>query len=56
MGNILVVIIIIIILSLMQVKQRTGQDSYNGIRDCFQKILKKEGWRAFWKGGPGLLQ
>jgi solute carrier family 25 aspartate/glutamate transporter 12/13 len=34
------------------VKQRAGQDTYNGIVDCFRKILKKEGGKAFWKGGP----
>uniref|UniRef100_H3DHR1 Solute carrier family 25 member 12 n=1 Tax=Tetraodon nigroviridis TaxID=99883 RepID=H3DHR1_TETNG len=34
----------------LQVAARAGQTTYNGVIDCFQKILKEEGFRAFWKG------
>ncbi|XP_034431026.1 calcium-binding mitochondrial carrier protein Aralar1-like isoform X2 [Hippoglossus hippoglossus] len=34
----------------LQVAARAGQTSYNGVIDCFRKILKEEGFRAFWKG------
>jgi len=35
----------------LQVLSRgAGEDSYKGIMDCFQKIMKKEGPRAFLKG------
>jgi len=35
----------------LQVLSRAaGEDSYRGIADCFQKILKKEGPQAFLKG------
>ncbi|XP_018428076.1 PREDICTED: calcium-binding mitochondrial carrier protein Aralar1 [Nanorana parkeri] len=34
----------------LQVAARAGQTTYNGVFDCFQKILKEEGSRAFWKG------
>nr|XP_057937106.1 electrogenic aspartate/glutamate antiporter SLC25A12, mitochondrial-like isoform X1 [Doryrhamphus excisus] len=34
----------------LQVAARAGQTTYNGVIDCFKKILKEEGFRAFWKG------
>ncbi|KRZ09074.1 putative calcium-binding mitochondrial carrier K02F3.2, partial [Trichinella zimbabwensis] len=34
----------------LQVAARTGQSTYTGIVDCFKKVLREEGWRAFWKG------
>ncbi|KAK5860988.1 hypothetical protein PBY51_022421 [Eleginops maclovinus] len=34
----------------LQVAARAGQTSYSGVIDCFRKILKEEGFRAFWKG------
>ncbi|CAG14235.1 unnamed protein product, partial [Tetraodon nigroviridis] len=37
----------------LQVAARAGQTTYNGVIDCFQKILKEEGFRAFWKGAGG---
>ena len=38
----------------LQVKARKGQQTYNGIFDCFRKILRTEGPRAFWKGAAGM--
>ncbi|KAL1256029.1 hypothetical protein QQF64_014090, partial [Cirrhinus molitorella] len=34
----------------LQVAARAGQTTYNGLIDCFWKILREEGPRAFWKG------
>ncbi|KAG5283443.1 hypothetical protein AALO_G00042140 [Alosa alosa] len=34
----------------LQVAARAGQTSYNGVIDCFRKILHEEGFKAFWKG------
>ncbi|KAM7407454.1 hypothetical protein PAMA_003263 [Pampus argenteus] len=34
----------------LQVAARAGQTTYSGVIDCFKKILKEEGFRAFWKG------
>lgn len=34
----------------LQVEARKGQASYNGIADCFSKILKEEGPKALFKG------
>ncbi|KAM8856833.1 electrogenic aspartate/glutamate antiporter SLC25A12, mitochondrial-like isoform 1-T1 [Synchiropus picturatus] len=34
----------------LQVAARAGQTTYSGVLDCFRKILKEEGFRAFWKG------
>jgi solute carrier family 25 (mitochondrial aspartate/glutamate transporter), member 12/13 len=34
----------------LQVQARQGQETYSNILDCFIKIGKNEGWRAFWKG------
>jgi solute carrier family 25 (mitochondrial aspartate/glutamate transporter), member 12/13 len=33
----------------LQVKARTGEQTYTGIRDCFWKVLSQEGPRAFFK-------
>ncbi|XP_063285797.1 electrogenic aspartate/glutamate antiporter SLC25A12, mitochondrial [Pelobates fuscus] len=34
----------------LQVAARAGQTTYSGVIDCFRKILREEGARAFWKG------
>ncbi|XP_062979303.1 electrogenic aspartate/glutamate antiporter SLC25A13, mitochondrial isoform X2 [Elgaria multicarinata webbii] len=34
----------------LQVAARAGQTTYTGVIDCFGKILREEGPRAFWKG------
>lgn len=34
----------------LQVAARAGQTTYNGVIDCSRKILREEGFRAFWKG------
>ncbi|XP_030596543.1 calcium-binding mitochondrial carrier protein Aralar1 isoform X2 [Archocentrus centrarchus] len=34
----------------LQVAARAGQTTYSGLMDCFWKILREEGPRAFWKG------
>nr|XP_014352793.1 PREDICTED: calcium-binding mitochondrial carrier protein Aralar2 isoform X1 [Latimeria chalumnae] len=34
----------------LQVAARAGQSTYSGVIDCFWKILREEGPRAFWKG------
>ncbi|CAK6954165.1 electrogenic aspartate/glutamate antiporter SLC25A12%2C mitochondrial-like [Scomber scombrus] len=34
----------------LQVAARAGQTTYSGVVDCFRKILKEEGFKAFWKG------
>eukprot|EP01113_Clastostelium_recurvatum_P009950 TRINITY_DN1485_c0_g1_i3.p1 TRINITY_DN1485_c0_g1~~TRINITY_DN1485_c0_g1_i3.p1 ORF type:complete len:746 (-),score=212.22 TRINITY_DN1485_c0_g1_i3:70-2307(-) len=35
----------------LQVKARAGEQTYEGIRDCFSKVLREEGPKAFFKGG-----
>jgi len=35
----------------LQVQARAGQQTYHSIPDAFSKILKEEGFTAFWKGG-----
>jgi solute carrier family 25 aspartate/glutamate transporter 12/13 len=35
----------------LQVQARAGQQTYHSIPDAFFKILKEEGFTAFWKGG-----
>eukprot|EP00062_Callorhinchus_milii_P018970 gi/632973020/ref/XP_007902945.1/ PREDICTED: calcium-binding mitochondrial carrier protein Aralar2 [Callorhinchus milii] len=37
----------------LQVTEREGQTKYNGVFDCFRKILSQEGPTAFWKGTAG---
>uniref|UniRef100_A0A668TXN3 EF-hand domain-containing protein n=1 Tax=Oreochromis aureus TaxID=47969 RepID=A0A668TXN3_OREAU len=39
----------------LQVAARAGQTTYSGLMDCFWKILREEGPRAFWKGAGGTL-
>ncbi|MEQ2181070.1 hypothetical protein GOODEAATRI_007560 [Goodea atripinnis] len=39
----------------LQVAARAGQTTYSGVIDCFRKILREEGFRAFWKGAAGIL-
>lgn len=34
----------------LQVAARAGQTTYNGVIDCFKKIVKEEGQAALWKG------
>lgn len=34
----------------LQVQARKGETTYSGIMDCFWKVLRQEGWTAFWKG------
>ncbi|KAL5010030.1 hypothetical protein ScPMuIL_012335 [Solemya velum] len=36
----------------LQVAARTGQQTYTGVMDCTRKIMKEEGFAAFWKGTP----
>lgn len=37
----------------LQVAARAGQTTYNGVIDCFGKIIAEEGFRALWKGAGG---
>lgn len=37
----------------LQVAARAGQTTYNGVTDCFRKILREEGPKALWKGVAG---
>ena len=39
----------------LQVKAREGQETYVGVINTAKKIWNMEGFRAFWKGGPGEL-
>ena len=39
----------------LQIEARAGTSSYTGIRDCFWKVLEKEGSRAFWKGAAARM-
>lgn len=34
----------------LQVKTRAGEVAYSGIQDCATKVMKYEGFSAFWKG------
>ncbi|KAI4871966.1 hypothetical protein NFI96_021270, partial [Prochilodus magdalenae] len=34
----------------LQVAARAGQTTYSGVIDCSRKILREEGFKAFWKG------
>lgn len=38
----------------LQVAARAGQTTYNGVIDCFRKILREEGFKALWKGAGGV--
>lgn len=35
----------------LQVSARSGQTTYSGLFDAAQKIMREEGFGAFWKGG-----
>lgn len=39
----------------LQVEARKGEVTYTGITDCFRKVLKAEGGKAFFKGGPARI-
>ena len=39
----------------LQVEARKGEAIYNGNIDCARQILKHEGFRAFFKGGPARI-
>lgn len=39
----------------LQVEARKGEATYSGIMDCFRKVLKSEGPKAFFKGGPARI-
>ncbi|KIX98929.1 uncharacterized protein Z520_05390 [Fonsecaea multimorphosa CBS 102226] len=39
----------------LQVEARKGEATYNGLGDCARKILKEEGFKAFFKGGPARI-
>ncbi|KAK4555068.1 mitochondrial aspartate-glutamate transporter agc1 [Recurvomyces mirabilis] len=39
----------------LQVEARKGEVSYTGIRDAARQILKEEGPKAFFKGGPARI-
>ncbi|KAM0756682.1 mitochondrial inner membrane protein [Meredithblackwellia eburnea MCA 4105] len=36
----------------LQTEARKGESHYKGVPDAFRKILKEEGFRALYKGGP----
>jgi solute carrier family 25 aspartate/glutamate transporter 12/13 len=36
----------------LQVEARKGDTTYNNIADCARKVMREEGFKAFWKGGP----
>lgn len=39
----------------LQVEARKGQTVYNGIVDAATKIMREEGFKAFFKGGPARI-
>ncbi|KAI1814695.1 mitochondrial carrier domain-containing protein [Poronia punctata] len=39
----------------LQVEARTGDTNYTGLRHAAKTILKEEGFRAFFKGGPARI-
>lgn len=38
----------------LQVVARSGQTTYSGVLDAATKIMREEGFRAFWKGTTGM--
>lgn len=36
----------------LQVKVKEGEIPYKNMRDCFKRVYKEEGFKAFWKGAP----
>lgn len=46
-----------VVKSKMQTDGWGAEARYAGMRDCFAKTWRAEGWRGFWKGiGPTLLR
>jgi len=39
----------------LQVEARKGESNYKGLVDAFRKILREEGPRALFKGGPARI-
>ena len=39
----------------LQVEARKGEATYSGLTDCARKIMKDEGFKAFFKGGPARI-
>lgn len=39
----------------LQVEARKGEVGYTGLRHCARTILKEEGFKAFFKGGPARI-
>lgn len=39
----------------LQVEARKGESSYTSLRHCAKTILKEEGFKAFFKGGPARI-
>ena len=39
----------------LQVEARKGEATYNGLADCARKVMKDEGFKAFFKGGPARI-
>lgn len=39
----------------LQVEARKGESHYHGLRHCASTILKEEGFKAFFKGGPARI-
>ena len=39
----------------LQAQARKGQTTYSGVSDAAKKILREEGFSAFWKGGPARM-
>ncbi|CAN6673040.1 mitochondrial aspartate-glutamate transporter Agc1p [Trichomonascus vanleenenianus] len=39
----------------LQVESRKGQTTYHGLRHCASTIMKEEGFKAFFKGGPARI-
>lgn len=39
----------------LQVEARKGEVGYTGLRHCASSILKEEGFKAFFKGGPARI-
>lgn len=39
----------------LQVEARKGDSTYTGLRDCARKVMREEGFKAFFKGGPARI-
>jgi solute carrier family 25 aspartate/glutamate transporter 12/13 len=42
-------------MSSLQVEAKKGESTYSGIGDAFRKILREEGPKALFKGGPARI-